>query len=184
MYFPTFLFDIVGLTADGYLEAIPAVHKSLSNPQRLEYWRKLMRPLAEAQFKAWSDRGEPISLFRGMSDLVVKVLLHMFIGPEFAEKHAEELVPIILAYETAIQKPEVRLFPRWATKSGSLLHSTERRFEELIGKESKMRLENWEKYKDNLDLLQVLLNTMGRKNCEGVFPLLTRLTKRTHIISC
>lgn len=143
-----------------------------------------MRPLAEAQFKVWSDRGEPISLFRGMSDLVVKVLLHMFIGPEFAEKHAEELVPIILAYETAIQKPEVRLFPRWATKSGSLLHSTERRFEELIGKESKMRLENWEKYKDNLDLLQVLLNTMGRKNCEGVFPLLTRLTKRTHIISC
>src|SRR5947207_12766232 len=118
MYSLTFVFDIAGLTADGYLEAIPTVHKSLSNPKRLEYWRELMRPLAEAQLKTWSDRQEPVSLFRGMSDLVVKVLLHMFIGPEFAEKHTQELVPIILAYETAIQKPEVRVLPRWSTKSG------------------------------------------------------------------
>jgi len=33
---------VLGLHAEGYLDIIPAVHKSLSTPARLEYWREQM----------------------------------------------------------------------------------------------------------------------------------------------
>ena len=158
---------IIGLHANGYLDIIPAAHKSLSTPERLEYWMKLMRPIAKQQFEAWAISAEPVSLFRGISELVVTVLLYLFVGAEFADKHAKELVPLTLAYEAAIQKPSVRVFPRWLSSTGRFLRSTEKRFEKLIGEETKKRLESLDKYKDEMDLLQVLINILGGKNGQG-----------------
>jgi hypothetical protein len=173
----------LGLNVEGYLDIIPAIHKSLSTPARLEYWREQMWPIAKKQFDKWAESGKPVSLFRGISELVVRVLLHLFVGSDFASKHEDELVPLVLEYEAGIQKPEVRVLPRWPTKSGRFLISTEKRFEKLIAHETKMRLANSEKYKDEMDFLQVLINTTDGKHTEGNYPYLHKVDERIHITS-
>ena len=68
-----------------------------------------------------------------------------------------------------MQKPVTRALPRWASKDGRLLDSVEKRFKELIDEEVTRRLENMDKYKDNIDYLQMILNTFGGKFVEGNF---------------
>jgi len=97
---------------------------------------KLIRPLAKQRFTEWAESGEPVSLFRGMSNLVMTLLLYIFVGPDFAEKHAEELVPMIQAYE-------------W--------------LKTLIDEEVLRRLESPAKYEKNRDYLQMVLNAAGGK---------------------
>jgi len=46
-----------------------------------------MRPIAKKQFDKWAESGNPVSLFRLISELVVRVLLYLFVGSDFASKH-------------------------------------------------------------------------------------------------
>jgi cytochrome P450 len=154
---------------DGWLEAsVALMQKVLSSPANIEFWRAMIQPMARDRFESWSQHGEPVSLFQGMSELVLAVLFHMFTGPVFAEKHEKELIPLVRAYESAMQKPLARALPRWASKDGRLLDSVEKRFKELIDEEVTRRLENMDKYKDNIDYLQMVLNNVGGKFYEGI----------------
>jgi cytochrome P450 len=161
---------------DEWVQAyVSIMQKTLSSPPNIEFWRAMIQPMARDRFESWAKRDVPVSLFQGMSEFVLTVLLHMFIGPVFGEKHAKELVPLVRAYESAMQKPVTRALPRWASKDGRLLDSVEKRFKELIDEEVIRRLENMDKYKDHIDYLQMILNTIGGKFSEGI-PLIVFLT--------
>ena len=80
---------------DGWVEASMALmQKSLSNPANIEFWRAMIQPMARDRFESWSEQDVPVSLFQGMSELVLTVLFHMFTGPEFAEKHTKRACPV------------------------------------------------------------------------------------------
>lgn len=158
--------------------------KSLSASENLEYWQRLIRPLVRKRFEEWADKGEPVSLFRGLSDLVMTTLVHLLMGSEFAEKHAKELVPVVRAYEYALQKPETKILPRWASKKGRLMDSVEQRMVELVGDEVTRRLEHPEQYKGNMDYMQHVLNAAGGEFLTGTYVSMQRVNdKSTHIIS-
>ena len=127
-----------------------------------------MRPLVNEQFRKWAEEGEPVPLFDGISNLALTVILYILAGPEFAARHAEELVPLIKTYEPAVQKPQTKAFPRWASKAGRLLNSVEGRIKELIDDEINRRLRNPEKYKFRTDYLQIMLNITGDMYTEGM----------------
>jgi hypothetical protein len=95
------------------------------------------------------------------------LVLYIFMGDEFAENHAEELVPILRSYESAVQKPETKLFPRWMTRQGRLLSHVEERMKVLVNEEVRKRLDNPEKYVDNMDYLQHLLRQCGDQFFKG-----------------
>src|SRR5271170_751545 len=103
------------------------MNKSLNASENVEYWMQLIRPLAKQRFTEWAESGGPVPLFREMSNLVMTLLLYIFVGPEFAELHAEELVPMIQAYEWSLQKPQTKVLPRWMSPEGRLLDSVEER---------------------------------------------------------
>jgi hypothetical protein len=144
------------------------MNKTINVSENVEYWMQLIRPLAKQQFTEWAESGEPVSLFRGMSTLVMTLLLYMLVGPEFAQSHAEELVPMIQAYEWSLQKPQTKILPRWMSPEGRLLDAVEERMKVLIDEEILRRLENPEKYEKNMDYLQMVLNMAGAKFMAGI----------------
>ena len=144
------------------------MNKTINVSENVEYWMQLIRPLAKQQFTEWAESGEPVSLFRGMSTLVMTLLLYMLVGPEFAELHREELVPMIQAYEWSLQKPQTKVLPRWMSPEGRLLDAVEERMKVLIDEEVLRRLENPEKYEKNKDYLQMVLNMAGAKFMAGI----------------
>ena len=127
-----------------------------------------MEPVVKNQFAAWAESGKIISLFEAISDLTSMSMLYMFFGPDFSKRHAKKLGPMIRAYEKALQKPEVKLLPRWTTKSGRLLTAVERQFDVLVGEEMKRRLQNLDDCKNNVDYFQQLLNAVGDTYSKGV----------------
>ena len=122
-------------------------------------------------FNIWAETGEDVSLFRDLSDLVMTALFYIFLGPEFAGKHAEELVPMIRAYEWALQRPQTKVLPRWMSEEGRLLDSVEERFVGLVDDEINKRLKEKKRYEHNRDYLQLLLNMCGDKYLPGVCDL-------------
>jgi cytochrome P450 len=144
------------------------MNRSFNAPENLDYWMQMIQPMAKERFTQWAERGEPISLFRGMSELVMSLLLYVFTGREFAERHVRELVPMMQSYEWAMQKPQTKALPRWMSRAGRLLDAVEERMKVLIDQEVLQRLKNPEKYEKNLDYLQMVLNTVGRKYIGGV----------------
>jgi len=75
------------------------------------------------------------------------------------------------AYEPAVQQPQTKAFPRWASKAGRLLDSVENRVKELLDEEISKRLANKEKYESNTVYLQKMLNIVGDKYAEGMYSL-------------
>jgi len=148
------------------------MNKSLNASENVEYWMQMIRPVAKQRFTEWSESGEPISLFRGMSNLVLTLLLYILLGPEFAEQHAEELVPMTQAYEWSLQKPQTKVLPRWMSPEGRLLDTVEERMKVLIDGEILRRMENPAKYEKNRDYLQMVLNLAGTKFIASIFPTL------------
>jgi hypothetical protein len=144
------------------------MNKTINVSENVEHWMQLIRPLAKQQFTEWAESGEPVSLFRGMSTLVMTLLLYMLVGPEFAKLHAEELVPMIQAYEWSLQKPQTKILPRWMSPEGRLLDTVEERMKVLIDEEILRRLENPTKYEKNMDYLQLVLNMAGAKFMAGI----------------
>ena len=140
---------------------------ALNDPARLEAWKKQCIPIARAHFKQWANLGQPVSLFRSVSALAMTLLLHIFMGTEFAETHAEELVPMVRAYEWALQKPQVKVLPRWMSQEGKLLEAAEARMEQLIPEEIQKRAENPGKYQKNVDWFQTLMTRVGREHYDG-----------------
>jgi hypothetical protein len=151
--------------------------------ENLEHWRGVVRPKVLRRFTEWAERGEPVPLFRGMSEMVMTLLFHIFLGDEFAEKYAEELVPIVRDYESAFQKPETKLFPRWMSRQGRLLSYVERRMTVLVEEEIRKRLANPEKYVNNKDYLQQILAMGGEKYIEGTVSIVTLRKFILHIYS-
>ena len=144
------------------------MQKILSSPEHFDAWVKLVKPMARARFLEWAENGEPIPIFQQMSHLVMTLVVNIIIGPEFAEKHGDEVVPMILAYEWALQKPQTKALPRWLSDEGRVLESVEARMKQLIGEEVEQRLKNPEKYKGNMDYMQAMLNNLGGNNIEGI----------------
>jgi hypothetical protein len=140
----------------------------LAAPENIEYWTTSIQPLVRERFGAWAKTGEAVSLFRGISDLVMTVLFHLFLGDEFADRHAKELVPMVRAYEKAMQKPETKVLPRWMSRNGRLLDSVEEHFRALCDEEIARRLNNMDKYRGQKDYLQLLLNAVGGRFAEGI----------------
>ena len=135
----------------------------------MEYWIQQAETIAREQFNQWAKNGEPVSLFRGMSTLVMTLLIYIFTGPEFAGKHAEELVPMVQAFERAIQKPQTKALPRWMSSEGRLMDDAEARMKVLIDEEVTRRLEAPQKYENNMDYLQGIVNTVGGKFSECTY---------------
>jgi hypothetical protein len=159
----------LGLAMEGWLDASHKILlKYLSSPEYLDSWMELIRPIARERFNMWAESGQPVSLFRGMSDLVMRLLLYCFTGPKFAEKHGDELVPMMRVYEQALQKPQTKALPRWLSKEGRLLDAVEGRIRVLINEEVLQRLENPKQYEQNMDYLQAILNIEGGKYLPGI----------------
>lgn len=159
----------IGLELEGWLEtSLRIMSKVLSAPENLEYWRNVAQPIVRKRFEKWAETGECVSLFRGISDIVMTEMLYLVMGDEFAEEHAEELVPIVRNYESAIQKPQTKAFPRWASDPGRRLDYVENRMKVLLDEEVALRMNNPEKYKHNKDYLQLVLNMVGDKYAEGL----------------
>jgi hypothetical protein len=157
---------------------MPVLRDTMGDPHRLQSWKKHCKPIAQAYFQKWALDGKPIPLFREISSLVILLLLHIFMGPEFAGEHAAALVPLVQAYEAAMQKPQTRGLPRWVSGAGRLLERVEARFEELIPRELERRLANPEKYKDNQDWFQVLLSHAGKQYYDST-PLFRKLADQS-----
>ena len=159
---------ILGLALEGWLEvSLRIMLKVLSAPESLEHWRSVAQPIVRERFERWSETGECVSLFRGISDIVMTEMLYMIMGDQFAQEHGEELVPLVRAYESAIQKPQTKAVPRWASAPGRLLNAVENRIKLLIDEEVAVRMNNPDKYKDNKDYLQHVLHMVGDKYAEG-----------------
>lgn len=92
----------------------------------------------------------------------------MFVGEEFAILYGDELVPLIRRYEPAFQKPQTKVLPHWMSKDGRLLDFAEERMVELIKLEARARLREPERYKNNGDYLQLVLNAEGGKYVDGI----------------
>jgi hypothetical protein len=165
--FPFFLcsFDVddkPGVAMKDWVEvSLKIIQKALNDPERLDCWMKGIRPIAEERFNMWAGSGEDVPLFKGMSNLVITLLLHIFTGAEFAGKHADE---------TALQAPVTKILPRWMSSVGRFMNHTEARIKFLIDEEIDRRLENPEKYKNNMDYLQYVLDTVGGTYKEGTNP--------------
>ena len=102
-----------------------------------------------------------------MSSLLMTLVLTILMGPQFAGKHGEELVPIIQTYESALQRPATKALPYWLSKEGRILESVDMRMKQLVHEEALHRLENPEKYEKNMDYLQSVLNALGRRYIDG-----------------
>jgi len=83
---------------------------------------------------------------------------------------------MVQAYEIAIQKPETKVFPWWATKAGRQIRSIETRFKTLIDEEMITRASNEVKCKNNIDFLQMMLDS-GGNSTEGIFPFGSHLSR-------
>jgi len=143
------------------------MQRILSSPEHFDVWIRLVKPIAKARFSEWADTGEPIAIFRQMSNLVMTLVVNIIMGPEFAEIYGDEVVPMIQAYEWALQKPQTKALPRWLSEEGRILESVEARMTQLIGEQVLRRGENPEKYEKNMDYMQSMLNAMGGKHVEG-----------------
>jgi hypothetical protein len=145
------------------------MQRALASSERMEYWIQQTEPIAREQFNQWAKNGEPVSLFRGMSTLVMTLLIYIFTGPEFAGKHVAELVPMVQAFERALQKPQTKALPRWMSHDGRLMNDAEARMKVLIDEEVMRRLEAPQKYENNMDYLQEIINTVGGKFSECTY---------------
>lgn len=150
--------------------SLKIMQKVLNDPEKLDCWRKAIQPIVEERFNMWAESGEDIPLFKGLSNLVLTLLLYISTGAEFAGKHAKELAPMIQAYETVLQRPVTKILPRWMSSDGRFMNRAEARIQVLIDEEVGRRLENPEKYKNNIDYLQYVLNTVGGTYKEGINP--------------
>jgi hypothetical protein len=158
----------IGLELEGWLEtSLRIMNKVLSGPENLEHWKTVAQPIVRKRFEKWAETGDCVSLFHGISNMVMTELLYLVTGDEFAEEYAEELVPIIREYESAIQKPQTKALPRWASGPGRRLDYVENRMKVLLDKEVALRMSNPDKYKHNKDYLQHILNMVGDKYAEG-----------------
>ena len=147
--------------------AAPLFRKLLSDPKCLDNFAHLMEPVVRNQFETWAKSGLEIPLFQSMSELTSTAMLQLLLGPEFTKRHSKELIPMIRKYDKAIQKPQVRLLPRWASKEGCFLINFDRRFGTLVTEEMKYRLENLDRYRHNGDYFQEIRNVLGDKYSEG-----------------
>jgi hypothetical protein len=162
---------------EGWVEiAFAIIRKKLTDPVNLQYWRDTTRPIVQKQFENWCESGEPVAISSGISSLVMTAVLHMLTGPEFAEKHAAELVPFVEAIVPTLASPMVRLFPHWVSKEGRLLKKIDERYKELVDEEVVRRLENMDKYRDQRDYLQMVLNEVGRNYAVGLSLKVTNLS--------
>ena len=158
-----------GWTIEGWVETSTRVmQRILSSPEHFDVWIRLVKPIAKARFIEWADTGEPIAIFRQMSNLVMTLVVNIIMGPEFAEIYGDEVVPMIQAYEWALQKPQTKALPRWLSEEGRVLESVEARMKQLIGEASPSTTgENPEKYEKNMDYMQSMFNAMGGEHIEG-----------------
>jgi len=145
------------------------MQRILSLPEHFDIWIQLVKPIAKARFIEWADSGEPIPIFRQMSNLVMTLVVNIIMGAEFAEKYGDEVVPMILAYEWALQKPQTKALPRSLSREGRILDSVEARMIQLVGEEVLLRQKNPEKYDKNMEYMQSMLNAMGGEHIEGAF---------------
>jgi hypothetical protein len=143
------------------------MQRILSSPEHFDAWKRLVKPIAKARFIEWMDSGEPIPIFRQMSNLVMTLVVNIIMGAEFAEEYGDEVVPMIQAYEWALQKPQTKALPRSLSPEGRILESVEARMKQLIGEEFLRRRENPEKYGKNMDYMQSMINAMGGEYTEG-----------------
>jgi hypothetical protein len=166
----------IGLAVPGWAEnGRPIMQMILADPENITYWTRLIRPLVRERFNLWAETGEDVSLFRGISDLVMTALFYLFLGDEFAMRHASELVPMVRAYEKAMQTPQTKVLPRWMSREGVLLDTLEDHFKSLCDKEINRRLSDMDKFRGNKDYLQLLLNAVGGTFAEGTLQM-TRIT--------
>ena len=126
--------------------------------------------MTRKRFAEWASSDSPISLFRGMSDLVMTLLLNMFMGEEFATLYGDELIPVVRQYEQAFQKPQTKILPHWMSKEGKFLDFVEERMAELVELEARMRLKDPKRYEMNGDYFQLILNAEGDRYIDGTPP--------------
>lgn len=146
--------------------AHPIMRSFLNNPGTAKIWANLGERLLREKIETWCETRKAVPLFHEISTLVMTVVMYAIMGNAFADKYAKELIPIVQAYEVALQTPESKALPWWASKAGRIIKSAERRLKELLDEEVKFRLQNRDKFKDNVDFLQDMLNQRDRH--EGI----------------
>jgi len=146
-----------------------------ASQENVDVWTRMMKPMVQGRFEKWVSEGKPIPLFRAISDLVMTLLFHLIVGKEFAERHAEELVPLVRNYERAMQTPQTKMFPRWASAEGRFLDRVTARVKTLVDEEIERRTQSPELYRTHTDFLQHILNAVGTKYAEGITLLPLRI---------
>src|SRR6266496_5926178 len=99
--------------------------KGLPNVENLQHWNNILRPIIRERFEMWSNSKE-FSLFDSMLELGVMVILHVMVGPAFANEHGEEVIPLLLSYATD-DKTVVQALPRWMSETGRRMTRIEQR---------------------------------------------------------
>ena len=135
----------------------------LRDPATKTLWTEMGGKLARSRIQSWSQSGQSVPLFQEISKLVMTVVLYALMGPVFAEKFGDKIIPMVQAYEVALQTPEIKAFPWWATKAGRLVKSVERDFKQLVDDEVKRRLACPESYNDNTNFLGIMLQKNGER---------------------
>ena len=146
--------------------AHPIMRSFLNNSDTARIWANVGERLFREKIETWCETREAVALFHEISTLVMTVVMYAIMGHAFADKYAKELIPIVQAYEVALQTPESKALPWWASKAGRIIKFTERRFKAVLDEEVKVRLQNRDKFKDNVDFLQDMLNQ--RDHHEGI----------------
>lgn len=150
------------------------VQKVLPNAENLQHWTKTAGPIIRDRFEQWSQKDE-FSLFESMSELGVIVTLYVMVGPAFAMKHGDEIVPLVIRY-AKVHKAMVHALPRWMSEAGRTLSCVEKRVGELINAEIEERLSNPNKYQDYKDYLQLMLTIGGEGYAPGTRSCVRKLT--------
>lgn len=149
----------------------PIARQFLRDPETMTLWKETGGKLARGLIEKLSQTGQSVPLFQEISKLVMTVVLYALMGPAFTEKHGETIIPMVQAYEVAIQSPEIKAFPWWATKAGRLTKSVEQHFERLVDEEIKCRLAHPEKHRNSSDFLRIMLEKRDIYN-KGTLPIL------------
>ena len=154
----------------------------VNSSEILNVWGETGSRLLRERLETWTTSGENVAIFAEFSTMVMTVVIYAIMGAHFTEKYAKELVPLVQAYEMALQDPLAKGLRLWASNPGRLIKSVERFIKRVINEEVKERLENPEKYKKNVDFFQQLSALRGNTQWYCTDPRLRSFNSR--VIKC
>lgn len=134
----------------------------MNRPARVDKYSEGFVQVASDLFSKWAQQ-PTVPLFISGSDLLLRANMTALYGPQFVDKYATELIPIVRSFERAFVQPLTRVLPLWASPSGRVLLRAYRRLKQVIETEVSMRMKNLDHWKKEGDDYMSYLLTMDDK---------------------